>query len=69
MVEPRITLLSENEARVESMFCRWDNRDGVPYTSCYGRYVDRMVKCLDGVWRFKERIAEIETVSSALSQS
>src|SRR5262245_60512864 len=30
MVEPRVTLLSDNEARVESMFCRWDNRDGVP---------------------------------------
>jgi hypothetical protein len=69
MVEPRITLLSDNEARVESMFCRWDNRDGVPYTSCYGRYVDRIVKCPDGVWRFKERTAEIETMSSALAPS
>ena len=63
MVEPRITLLSENEARVQSMFCRWDNRDGVPYTSCYGRYVDHMVKCPDGVWRFKERTAEMEAMN------
>jgi hypothetical protein len=69
MVEPRITLLSDTEARVESMFCRWDNHEGVPYTSCHGRYVDRMVKCPDGVWRFKERTAEIETLSSALALS
>jgi hypothetical protein len=65
MVEPRITLLSDSEARIESMFCRWDNRDGTPYTSCYGRYLDHIVKCPDGVWRFKERTAELEAVSTS----
>jgi hypothetical protein len=60
MVEPRITLISDDEARVQSMFCVLYNRDGVPYVSNYGRYFDHLRKCGDGVWRFKEKVAEVE---------
>lgn len=60
MMDPQITLLDDSEATVHSYFGLWFHRDGAPYTASFGRYVDRMVRCPDGRWRFKERTIEIE---------
>jgi len=60
LVDPKITLLNDSEATVHSSLCLWYHRDGSPYTASFGRYIDHMVKCPDGRWRFKERTAEIE---------
>ena len=65
MVEPRITL-NGDEARVVSYMIRLDHENGVPYILTFGRYLDHMVRCPDGVWRFKERIPEIEARSKVL---
>lgn len=59
LIEPRIAV-NGDEARVDSYFARLDEEDGKPYISSFGRYLDRMVKCPDGVWRFKERVVEVE---------
>jgi len=61
LIEPRISI-NGNEARVESYFARLDETRGEPYLQSFGRYKDRLVKCPDGVWRFKERIAEVEAI-------
>jgi hypothetical protein len=45
------------------MFCLLYNDDGVPYVASYGRYFDHLVKCPDGVWRFREKICELEAKS------
>jgi hypothetical protein len=60
LIEPNITLLGDAEARVDSMLALFFHRDGSPYLCSFGRYRDHMVKCPDGRWRLKERIAELE---------
>jgi hypothetical protein len=60
LVEPVITV-NGNQATVQSYFTRMDaTSDGRPFIRAFGRYLDRMVKGADGVWRFKERVAEVE---------
>jgi hypothetical protein len=34
--------------------------DGQPYVNSYGRYDDQLVRGADGVWRFSERMVEVE---------
>ncbi|MBI2867901.1 MAG: nuclear transport factor 2 family protein [Chloroflexi bacterium] len=63
LVEPVITLKGA-EASVASYFARLDeSAAGEPYILAFGRYHDKMVKCPDGKWRFRERIADIEALS------
>jgi hypothetical protein len=60
LVEPRI-VLDGDEASVESYFVRIEPRDDVPtQIVASGRYVDRLIRCDDGRWRFTQRIAEID---------
>jgi SnoaL-like protein len=60
VVDARI-VLTGNEASVESYFLRIEPRDAAPtQIVASGRYVDRMVRCEDGRWRFTHRIAEID---------
>lgn len=59
MVEP-IILLEESGATVDSLFARIDCYDGNPEIRSFGRYRDRLQRCGDGRWRFKERKAELE---------
>ena len=60
LIEPRITL-DGNEASVESYFARIEPSDGAPtQIVASGRYLDRLIRCDDGRWRFTHRIAEID---------
>jgi SnoaL-like protein len=62
LMEPVISV-NGDQATVQSYFTRLDaTRDGRPFIRAFGRYVDRMVQEVDGAWRFKERIAEVESV-------
>jgi len=60
-IDPRITLDGDT-ARVESYFVHLDDLHGTPVLWTYGRYVDRLVRCDDGVWRIAERIVEQEAL-------
>lgn len=60
LVEPVIKLEGVKKASVESYFARLDEDDKGPYIMVYGRYLDKMVKCPDGKWRFKERVGQTE---------
>ncbi|MBI2867804.1 MAG: nuclear transport factor 2 family protein [Chloroflexi bacterium] len=59
LVEPVISL-DGGLARVQSYYMTLHEDKGVPLISAFGRYHDTLVKCPDGRWRFKERIADIE---------
>lgn len=59
LVNPVITLQGD-EATVESYYVRIDEGEPAPYVISMGRYHDRMVRCPDGKWRFKERRIERE---------
>jgi ketosteroid isomerase-like protein len=62
MVEPRIELRGD-EAIVQCLYSRLDRDEaGEPYVRSFGRYVDRLVRCPDGRWRFARRRAENEAV-------
>jgi hypothetical protein len=40
--------------------------DDEPVLRVFGRYRDRLVRCPDGRWRFRERIAEVESMRRGL---
>ena len=61
VLEPRITLAGD-EANVLSYFVKIDEHPDGPYLYAFGRYRDHLVRCPDGRWRFKRRIAESEDV-------
>lgn len=56
---PLITL-DGNSASVSSMFVRIDQVAAGPCITVFGRYVDRLVACPDGRWRFQTRRVESE---------
>jgi hypothetical protein len=60
VMDPRIVVTGD-EASVLSYFLRVEPRDDGPsQIVASGRYVDRLVRCDDGRWRFTERVAEID---------
>jgi ketosteroid isomerase-like protein len=61
LAEPQIQL-DGDVAQVRSMFFRLDPypEAGGPEIYAFGRYVDRLVRCADGRWRFTERRVEKE---------
>lgn len=59
MVEPRIRIEGDR-ATVESMFARLDPYPEGPQIFSFGRYVDILMRCSDGRWRFIERRAQSE---------
>ena len=62
LMEPAIAV-NDDQATVQSYFARLDaTHEGRPFIRAFGRYLDRMVKGTAGVWRFTERIAEVEAV-------
>jgi hypothetical protein len=40
--------------------------DDEPIVRVFGRYLDKLVRCPDGRWRFRERIAEVESMRKGL---
>ncbi|MBN2099463.1 MAG: nuclear transport factor 2 family protein [Dehalococcoidia bacterium] len=61
LVESVIELEGDGMASVESYFVRLDEDDKGAYVMAYGRYLDKMVKCPDGKWRFQARCCQIES--------
>jgi hypothetical protein len=61
VVEP-IIAIDGDTATVVSYLFRLDEHDGEPYVFVFGRYRDRMARGPDGVWRFEERVVEIESL-------
>lgn len=59
IVEPRIDI-SGDRATVQTMFARLDRYPSGPAVRSFGRYLDVLVRCKDGHWRFLERICERE---------
>lgn len=60
LITPMISV-GGHEATARSYFTRLDaSDDGTPYVRSFGRYLDELVKEPDGVWRFVERVAEVE---------
>jgi len=61
VVDPAI-ILDGAAVSVVSFFVRLDaGPNGHPHLTAFGRYVDRMARCDDGRWRFRHRIAEVES--------
>src|SRR5271169_2762884 len=61
VVDPLIELKGDT-AHVDSYFARIDADDagGHAYVIAMGRYRDDLVRCPDGVWRIRLRLAEIQ---------
>lgn len=55
----------EDKARATSYFLRVDDLAGRREIVAFGRYVDLLVRCPDGRWRFSERVVELESSSIA----
>jgi hypothetical protein len=61
LLNPLIDLQGD-EARVASYFQMLLEIDGTPETYCFGRYLDRLVRSDSGLWRFKERVAQVQSM-------
>ncbi len=61
IAEPLIAI-DGDRATAQTMYTRLDSYDGVPKIRSFGRYLDVLVRCADGRWRFEERIAQIEVM-------
>ncbi len=61
LAEPVVTI-DGDVASVTSYFVRLDRYDRGIYMRGFGRYLDRLVRCDDGRWRFTERVIESEAM-------
>jgi ketosteroid isomerase-like protein len=62
LVEPLIDVGAGGDtATCSSYFAGLQDHDGRPEIRVFGRYRDRIVLGADGRWRFRERIAEVES--------
>jgi hypothetical protein len=66
LVEPVIAI-DGDRATVSSYFVRVDAEGTQRVILAFGRYLDTMLRCADGLWRFAERIAEVESIAPAPS--
>ena len=64
LLNPLIELHGD-DARAASYFQLLLEIDGTPETYCFGRYLDRLVRGDDGAWRFKERVAQVQSIRAA----
>jgi ketosteroid isomerase-like protein len=64
VVDPQIEV-SGDTATVESYFAFLGTGPEGPYLGSFGRYLDVLVRCQDGRWRFKERRAQVEALRPA----
>jgi len=65
LVEPLIEVDGDT-ATVVSYLAVVMEHEGEPLLRVFGRYRDRLVRCPDGRWRFRERIAEVESMRRGL---
>ena len=65
LVEPQITV-NGDEARSECYLMVLVENEGLPTMRVFGRYRDRLIRDADGEWRFRERVAEIESMHRGL---
>ena len=65
LVEP-VIVLDGDTARSDAYFAVLMEHDEMPILRVFGRYRDRLVRDADGEWRFRERIAEIESMRRGL---
>jgi SnoaL-like domain len=61
LLNPLIELHGD-EARAASYFQMLLDIGGTPETYCFGRYLDRLVRCESGSWRFRERVAQVQSM-------
>jgi SnoaL-like domain len=61
LINPLIELHG-NEAGVASYFQLLLDIDGNPETYCFGRYLDRLVRSDGGLWRFRARMAQVQSM-------
>jgi SnoaL-like domain len=61
LLNPVIELHGE-EARAASYFQLLLEIDGIPETFCFGRYLDKLVRSESGLWRFRERLAQVQSM-------
>jgi len=65
LVEPRIDV-DGDAATVVSYLAVMMEHDDEPIVRVFGRYRDRLRRCDDGRWRFRERVAEVESMRRGL---
>ncbi len=65
LIEPLIDVDGDT-ASVNSYFAVLNDHEGKPVVRVFGRYVDRMRRDGDGVWRFVERSAHLESLRPGL---
>jgi SnoaL-like domain len=63
LLNPLIDLQGD-EARAASYFQMLLDIDGTPATYCFGRYLDRLVRSESGLWQFRERVAQVQSMRS-----
>jgi hypothetical protein len=54
--------LHGDEARAASYFQLLLDIDGTPEIYCFGRYLDALVRSERGLWRFRERVAQVQSM-------
>jgi hypothetical protein len=54
--------LHGDEARAASYFQLLLDIDGTPEIYCFGRYLDRLVRSESGLWRLRERVAQVQSM-------
>ena len=66
LVEPLVDLTGSDSATSRSYLAVVMEHDDVPVLRVFGRYLDQLERGADGRWRFRERIAEIESMRADL---
>ncbi len=68
VIAPSIELRSDT-ATVRSVMGRIDQTDGGPVIDVFGRYLDELVKCDDGRWRFSRRKSFVEALGPSFASA
>ena len=66
LVEPIVDLTSSSTATCHSYLAVVMDHEDLPTLRVFGRYRDTLERGEDGRWRFRERIAEIESMRAGL---
>ncbi len=65
LIEPKVEVDGDT-ATCTSYLAVLMEHDEEPLVRVFGRYRDRLARCPDGRWRFRERIAEVESMRPGL---